>query len=101
MDLAARLERGDSLVLLDVRRHDERLHACIAGSLHIPLDELEDALDDEDVIDPDTEYVVVCHLGIRSLSAAAMLVRVGIRAWSLRGGIDAWSRLIDPAVPRY
>jgi len=100
-ELAARIARGDRVVVLDVRRHDERLLACIAGSLHIPFDDLEDAIDDDEVLDPSAEYVVICHLGIRSLSAAEMLLRAGLKAWSLRGGIDAWSRLVDPEVPRY
>jgi len=46
--------------------------------------------------------VVLCHHGQRSLTAAAFLRRAGVgRAHSLAGGIDLWSRAIDPSVPRY
>jgi rhodanese-related sulfurtransferase len=46
--------------------------------------------------------VVYCHHGIRSLRGAAILEQAGVRpASDTAGGIDAWSRLIDPSVPRY
>ena len=46
--------------------------------------------------------VCYCHHGVRSLTAATILRQAGFeRAVSLAGGIDLWSRRIDPAVPRY
>jgi rhodanese-related sulfurtransferase len=46
--------------------------------------------------------VVYCHHGVRSLTGAFLLQRAGVGpVASLAGGIDAWSREIDPAVPRY
>jgi adenylyltransferase/sulfurtransferase len=46
--------------------------------------------------------VAYCHHGIRSLSAVAVLEQLGFRAAaSLGGGIDAWSREVDPSMPRY
>jgi adenylyltransferase/sulfurtransferase len=46
--------------------------------------------------------VVYCHHGIRSLVAAARLHQLGMAgAVSLEGGIDTWSREVDPSVPRY
>ena len=50
---------------------------------------------------PGATVVVYCHHGIRSLSGAAILEAAGIAAASLKGGIDLWSRVIDPRVPRY
>ena len=42
-----------------------------------------------------------CHHGIRSQSAAEYCLREGFRnLYNLRGGIDAWSQLVDPAIPR-
>jgi rhodanese-related sulfurtransferase len=53
-------------------------------------------------LDPDAHIVVLCHHGQRSLSVAMWLRGQGFeRAQSLAGGIDAWSRTIDPTVPRY
>ena len=98
-DLHARLESSQSPLLLDVRRYDERQEARIGGCLHIPLDELDERLDE---LDPNAEYIVYCHHGIRSLSAAAMLEAAGFpNPKSLRGGIDAWSLRVAPEVPRY
>jgi rhodanese-related sulfurtransferase len=45
--------------------------------------------------------VVFCHHGVRSLSGAAYLNELGLEATSMRGGIEAWSRLVDPSVPTY
>jgi rhodanese-related sulfurtransferase len=45
---------------------------------------------------------VLCHHGARSLSVTMWLRREGFdHAQSLAGGIDEWSRKIDPTVPRY
>ena len=47
-------------------------------------------------------WVVVCHHGARSLQVTAWLHQNGFsNAISLRGGVDAWSREIDPSMPRY
>jgi rhodanese-related sulfurtransferase len=46
--------------------------------------------------------VFVCHHGLRSLDAAAYFQGHGLEnVRSLRGGIDAWSREIDPTLPQY
>lgn len=46
--------------------------------------------------------VVYCHHGVRSLNVAAWLRQQGLdNVRSLAGGIDGWSLLIDPSLPRY
>jgi rhodanese-related sulfurtransferase len=46
--------------------------------------------------------VTICHAGVRSMNVAVWLRNQGLeQVQSLRGGIDAWSREIDPTVPRY
>jgi adenylyltransferase/sulfurtransferase len=89
------------VVLLDVRRFDEHETVALPGSVHIPLDELEQRADEIEV--PKGALVVAyCHHGVRSLSAAALLERLGFDAVaSLRGGIDAWSLRVDPSLRRY
>jgi rhodanese-related sulfurtransferase len=52
-------------------------------------------------LDPRDEVVLICHHGVRSLAAQRLLAGAGFRARSLRGGIDAWSAEIDPALARY
>ena len=48
------------------------------------------------------KIVVVCHHGVRSMRIAAFLRQHGfVDVRSMAGGIDLWSRDIDPDVPRY
>lgn len=97
-DLRAGPER---LVLVDVRTAQERAIACIEGSVHIPLSEIESRADELRAHE-DHMVVTVCHHGVRSLRAAAALRRAGFdRVRSLAGGIHLWSMDIDPAVPIY
>ena len=87
-------------LLLDVRRDDEVAICSLPGALHIPLAELPDRLDE--LVPHEKKVIVVyCHHGVRSLSGAALLSAQGLAATSMRGGIEAWSREIDPAVPTY
>jgi rhodanese-related sulfurtransferase len=53
-------------------------------------------------LDPEQHVVVVCHHGVRSASVAAWLQQQGFeRVQSMRGGIDRWSKEVDPTVPVY
>jgi rhodanese-related sulfurtransferase len=98
-EVRQRQERNEKLLLLDVREHWERDTASIAGSLHIPMSEVPASLPE---LDPDQHIVVYCHAGVRSLSVTDFLRRLGYdQAQSMAGGIDQWSREVDPAVPRY
>jgi rhodanese-related sulfurtransferase len=90
----------DSPVLLDVREPWEFQTARLPDSLLMPMGDVTSRAHAE--LDPDAHIVVLCHHGQRSLSVAMWLRGQGFeRAQSLAGGIDAWSRLIDPGVPRY
>jgi rhodanese-related sulfurtransferase len=100
-ELHARLERGDPLHLLDVRQPVEHALAALPGSQLLPLHDLPQRWRD---VKPLTDALVVCfcHHGVRSWHAAAFLEQCGFSpVYSLTGGIDAWSREIDPTVPRY
>ena len=98
-DLKARLDAGDAPVLVDVRWQQEFDICRLPGSRLLPLDQLANSLDE---LDPEEEIVCVCHHGVRSLDAAFFLRSHGFtKARSLAGGIDVWSQLIDPSVPRY
>lgn len=90
---------GADLQLLDVREDWERAICLIDGSIEIAMGALPGSLARLDAARP---VVALCHHGARSLRVAAWLRQQGYaQAVSLKGGIDAWSRLIDPAVPRY
>ncbi|WP_179404363.1 rhodanese-like domain-containing protein [Burkholderia guangdongensis] len=86
-------------VVLDVREPWEISTAQIAGSVTIPMQQIparSEELDDE------AEIVCVCHHGMRSAQVAMFLESRGFtKLYNLQGGIDAWSRDVDPSVPRY
>ena len=100
-DLAAQIAGGEAVRLLDVRQHWENELASLPGSLLIPLNEIAQR-SREIGGDPSAKIVVYCHHGVRSLSAASFLERLGYtNVHSLAGGIDAWSCEVDASVPRY
>ena len=86
-------------VLLDVREPWEYEKAHIEGALLIPMRELPARVAQ---IDEAKEVVAICHHGGRSMQVAMFLEKNGFkRVHNLVGGIDAWSRSVDPAVPLY
>jgi len=87
-------------LLLDVREPWEYQTASIPGSTLIPMNEIPARAHQE--LDEEAPILVLCHHGARSLSVAAWLRQQGFdKAQSVSGGIDAWSRTIDPTIPRY
>jgi rhodanese-related sulfurtransferase len=107
MDLELTPEQAKALltapnppVLLDVREPWEVETASIAGATNIPMGDVPARAHQE--LDDESPILVMCHHGARSLSVAAWLRQQGFdKAQSVSGGIDAWSRSIDPTIPRY
>jgi rhodanese-related sulfurtransferase len=98
-ELKRRLDRGDRLSILDVREPEEIAIAAFPGALQVPMGDVPARLTE---LDPDDEWVIVCHHGIRSGHVAAHLARMGFeRISNLIGGIDEWARVVDPSIPRY
>jgi rhodanese-related sulfurtransferase len=100
-NLSDKLKQGEPIYLIDVRQPWESEIASLPNSVRLPLSELPNRL--SEIKPPENALVVVyCHHGIRSLSAVAYLKQTGLtNVDSLFGGIDAWSTIIDPKVPRY
>jgi rhodanese-related sulfurtransferase len=97
-DLRARRAAGD-VVVLDVREPQELAVAALDDVVHIPMGQIPGRVAE---LPRDRDIVVLCHMGVRSERVTAFLRASGFeRAVNLAGGIDAWSREIDPAVPRY
>lgn len=95
----ARWPNDGDAVLLDVREPDELALASVEGAMHIPMREIPGRLA---TIDRDRPVVVMCHSGVRSRRVAEFLLANGFETvYNLAGGIDAWSRELDPSVPRY
>jgi rhodanese-related sulfurtransferase len=97
--LREKLQGAAPPLVLDVRHTDEVAICSLPGALHLPMDEVQDRVDE---LDPARETVVMCHHGVRSQSVTVFLRSQGFRrVSSLTGGIDRWSLLIDPSMPRY
>lgn len=97
-ELRARLDRGDDVLLVDVRTPTERAIAHIERSRLFDA-ELRSTLA---LLPRGRTIVCLCHTGVRSRQAAEGLVQMGFsNVYNLEGGIDAWSRDVDPDVPRY
>ncbi len=93
------LDKGSSLVLIDVREPHEWDIAHIEGARLIPLGQLPERLGE---LDGHAEIVTQCHHGARSMKALALLKGAGFnRVRSLAGGIDAWADRIEVGMPRY
>jgi adenylyltransferase/sulfurtransferase len=99
-DLKQRRDAGDAPFVLDVREPYEADIASIDADQLIPVDQLEERLDELDA-DPDEEIVVHCRSGGRSAKATELLRRKGYDASNLAGGVLAWSDEIDDSVPQY
>lgn len=101
-ELASALNDGRSLAMLDVREPWEVQQAVIAGSINVPMQSIPQNLDAIRKLQSDGELVVICHHGARSMYVAQFLQHQGFDDLiNLRGGIDAWSRQVDPSVPIY
>jgi monothiol glutaredoxin len=97
-DLKSMMDKGLAFELVDVRTEEERAVARIDGARLLDKAYHDDLLG----LDRNTTIVFQCHHGIRSQSAAEYFLREGFQnLYNLVGGIDAWSQLVDPSVPRY
>ena len=98
-ELAARLNEGNGLRLLDVREPHELQISRISGATLIPLGQLAARLSE---LDSAEEMVVFCKAGTRSARALELLVSAGFRkVKNLQGGINAWADQVDPSQPVY
>jgi rhodanese-related sulfurtransferase len=86
-------------LVLDVREPWEVATVALPGSVAIPMGQITTRADELDTTRP---VVCLCHHGMRSMQVAGYLERRGFSdVWNLTGGIDAWSRQVDPSVPTY
>jgi len=96
-ELAERLD-DDGLHVLDVREDWERDIVKIEGSEHIPLDDLPDRVSD---VPAEKDVVVYCKSGGRSAKATEFLRSVGLNAYNLEGGTDAWVERVETEKQAY
>ena len=97
-ELKHRLDKGDKLLLLDVRDEYEYEISNIGGHL-IPLAELPKRFTE---LNARQEIVAVCKMGPRGVKAVEFLKKHGFQKVSnLSGGIHAWSDRVDCKVRKY
>ena len=98
-DAAAQLAADpDNTVLLDVREDMELQIASVAGAVHMPMGQIPARIEE---LAKDKTILCLCHIGGRSAQVTHFLSAQGYNAINVAGGIDAWSQLIDPSIPRY
>jgi len=85
-------------VILDVREPHEVACARIDPHIHIPMASIPAR---QNELNKDTPIVIICHTGARSAQVCYFLKQQGFDVTNLEGGIDAWSRLVAPGIPRY
>jgi rhodanese-related sulfurtransferase len=99
-EVKRRLDAGEVLNLIDVREPEEHRICRIDGANLIPMRQISQQL--EHLEAATAPLIVFCHHGVRSLNVVAWLREQGLAdCLSMAGGIDAWSREVDPTVPRY
>ncbi|WP_188152452.1 molybdopterin-synthase adenylyltransferase MoeB [Teredinibacter waterburyi] len=81
---------GESVVIIDVRSHDERAQGFIPSSIHIDRSVLEMQAERE-LKDPHVKVVVTCASGLRSLLAANTLQTMGYtNVYNMEQGFEGW-----------
>ena len=99
-DLKKELDQEDTdIKLLDIRSREEFEAVKIPGSEIMTADLQQEALGKWD---KETRTIIIDHTGDRSLDVAAFFIGHGLnRTVALAGGIDAYSKKVDPNIPRY
>ncbi len=96
------LDAGKPVHLVDVREPSEFAICKIDGAALIPMRTVPSELQGLQVKADYAPVIVFCHHGVRSLNVVNWLREQGVEnCASMAGGIDAWSAVIDPSVPRY
>jgi len=92
------LDAGEDFSLIDVRPPDEAALARIEAAEQLDFNDSGKYMS----LPKDRRIVFHCRSGVRSLDVASYFIGHGFtNVWSMRGGILAWSREVDPSIPQY
>ena len=101
VELKQRLDSGEKIALIDVREPVEWDIVRIDGATLIPKGDIESG-EGLAQLPQDRPAVLYCKTGIRSAEALAAVKKAGFAdATHLQGGITAWAKQVDPALPVY
>lgn len=85
--------------VLDVREDDEWAAGHVEGALHIPMSDFVNRFGELTEAVPDGARVhVMCRVGGRSAQVTQYLVRQGVDAVNIDGGMQAWDGSGRPMV---
>jgi molybdopterin/thiamine biosynthesis adenylyltransferase/rhodanese-related sulfurtransferase len=98
-DLKAKRDRGEPVVLVDVREPHEHAISDFPGTVKIPLGAFAQRYSS---LRPEDDIVVYCRSGARSAQAVGFLRQRGYsKSFNLAGGINLWAERVDPKLPKY
>ncbi|MFQ3611238.1 MAG: molybdopterin-synthase adenylyltransferase MoeB [Fimbriimonadales bacterium] len=98
-ELRARLDRGEPIVVLDVREPFELEISRLPEAIHIPMNQVAERVHE---LSDAHEIVVMCRSGGRSAQITRLLQSMGFqRVKNLTGGINAYAQEVDPNLPVY
>jgi rhodanese-related sulfurtransferase len=101
-ELQARLAQGERIRIIDVREPEEYAICHLPASELIPMQSIPAHLQHLEGMADEAELAVLCHHGARSLNVAVWLRQRGLEnCFSVAGGIDRWSREVDPSIAQY
>jgi rhodanese-related sulfurtransferase len=95
-DVKAKLDRGETFLLVDVREESEYAADHLPGAVHLGKGIIERDIENR-VPDPATPLVLYCGGGFRSAMAADNLQKMGYtNVLSMQGGIRGWRERAFP-----
>lgn len=98
-ELKTRLDAGEAIDIIDVREDWELQQSHLESAIHIPMNDIPEALDR---IPRDRPVVIMCHMGSRSAMVANWMQKQGYdNVYSLAGGIERWAEEVDPSIPAW
>jgi phage shock protein E len=80
-------------IIIDVRTPEEYCGGCIAESINIPLNEIQDRV--EEIKQMNQPIILCCASGMRSAQATAFLSSVGIQCENGGGWQDVKNILVN------
>ena len=97
--LKTKFDNNETFMLLDVRNMQEVLFSRIEGSTHIPMNEIQNRINE---LDPNKEIILQCKSGKRSARVCEYLITQNFsNVKNLTGGIIAWAEEIDNSIQVY
>ena len=98
-ELKNKFDNNEDFILLDVRNIQEVLYSKIEKSFHIPMNEIQDRINE---LDSNKEIIIQCKSGKRSARVCEYLITQNFNnVKNLSGGILAWAEKIDSSIQVY